>query len=120
MSFSRMDEKEKQQALEEEQARLQALKVTDFWQVTSTLGGQSKCCSSKKHQQVRSLELPPFLIPLPWFELLSPATKSFMRQDLWAGHFLIYGPYIQYCYVDYTFFLFYSSGFYVNFVIRDE
>uniref|UniRef100_A0A671VUL2 Phosphatidylinositol-binding clathrin assembly protein n=1 Tax=Sparus aurata TaxID=8175 RepID=A0A671VUL2_SPAAU len=30
MSFSRMDEKEKQQALEEEQARLQALKVTDF------------------------------------------------------------------------------------------
>lgn len=28
MSFSRMDEKEKQQALEEEQARLQALKVT--------------------------------------------------------------------------------------------
>lgn len=27
MSFSRMDEKEKQQALEEEQARLQALKV---------------------------------------------------------------------------------------------
>lgn len=29
MSFSRMDEKEKQQALEEEQARLQALKVTD-------------------------------------------------------------------------------------------
>uniref|UniRef100_A0A671VUC0 Phosphatidylinositol-binding clathrin assembly protein n=1 Tax=Sparus aurata TaxID=8175 RepID=A0A671VUC0_SPAAU len=32
MSFSRMDEKEKQQALEEEQARLQALKVTDFGQ----------------------------------------------------------------------------------------
>lgn len=33
MSFSRMDEKEKQQALEEEQARLQALKVRDlfFW-----------------------------------------------------------------------------------------
>uniref|UniRef100_A0AAX7VYJ5 Phosphatidylinositol-binding clathrin assembly protein n=1 Tax=Astatotilapia calliptera TaxID=8154 RepID=A0AAX7VYJ5_ASTCA len=30
MSFSRMDEKEKQQALEEEQARLQALKVTNF------------------------------------------------------------------------------------------
>uniref|UniRef100_A0A669BBT0 Phosphatidylinositol-binding clathrin assembly protein n=1 Tax=Oreochromis niloticus TaxID=8128 RepID=A0A669BBT0_ORENI len=30
MSFSRMDEKEKQQALEEEQARLQALKVTHF------------------------------------------------------------------------------------------
>uniref|UniRef100_A0A7N6BBV5 Phosphatidylinositol-binding clathrin assembly protein n=1 Tax=Anabas testudineus TaxID=64144 RepID=A0A7N6BBV5_ANATE len=30
MSFSRMDEKEKQQALEEEQARLQALKVTEF------------------------------------------------------------------------------------------
>uniref|UniRef100_A0A7N6A956 Phosphatidylinositol-binding clathrin assembly protein n=1 Tax=Anabas testudineus TaxID=64144 RepID=A0A7N6A956_ANATE len=29
MSFSRMDEKEKQQALEEEQARLQALKVTE-------------------------------------------------------------------------------------------
>ena len=28
ISFSRMDEKEKQQALEEEQARLQALKVT--------------------------------------------------------------------------------------------
>lgn len=31
MSFSRMDEKEKQQALEEEQARLQALKVTAFF-----------------------------------------------------------------------------------------
>lgn len=31
MSFSRMDEKEKQQALEEEQARLQALKVRDFF-----------------------------------------------------------------------------------------
>uniref|UniRef100_A0A8C6KXK8 Phosphatidylinositol-binding clathrin assembly protein n=1 Tax=Nothobranchius furzeri TaxID=105023 RepID=A0A8C6KXK8_NOTFU len=30
MSFSRMDEKEKQQALEEEQARLHALKVTGF------------------------------------------------------------------------------------------
>lgn len=33
MSFSRMDEKEKQQALEEEQARLQALKVLYFLQV---------------------------------------------------------------------------------------
>lgn len=33
MSFSRMDEKEKQQALEEEQARLQALKVLYFSQV---------------------------------------------------------------------------------------
>lgn len=31
MSFSRMDEKEKQQALEEEQARLQALKVTGLF-----------------------------------------------------------------------------------------
>lgn len=31
MSFSRMDEKEKQQALEEEQARLQALKVLYFY-----------------------------------------------------------------------------------------
>lgn len=31
MSFSRMDEKEKQQALEEEQARLQALKVLFFF-----------------------------------------------------------------------------------------
>lgn len=30
MSFSRMDEKEKQQALEEEQVRLQALKVGCF------------------------------------------------------------------------------------------
>lgn len=29
LSFSKMDEKEKQQALEEEQSRLQALKVTD-------------------------------------------------------------------------------------------
>lgn len=33
MSFSRMDEKEKQQALEEEQARLQALKVLYFLQL---------------------------------------------------------------------------------------
>lgn len=42
MSFSRMDEKEKQQALEEEQARLQALKVPDFvllHQITSESGG---------------------------------------------------------------------------------
>lgn len=37
MSFSRMDEKEKQQALEEEQARLQALKVTDFYFFKSAL-----------------------------------------------------------------------------------
>uniref|UniRef100_A0AAY4D2H7 Phosphatidylinositol-binding clathrin assembly protein n=1 Tax=Denticeps clupeoides TaxID=299321 RepID=A0AAY4D2H7_9TELE len=34
MSFSRMDEKEKQQALEEEQARLQALKVGDLLKPT--------------------------------------------------------------------------------------
>lgn len=37
-----MDEKEKQQALEEEQARLQALKVTDFFDVTSESGGQTE------------------------------------------------------------------------------
>uniref|UniRef100_A0A8C4ZXE9 Si:ch211-200p22.4 n=1 Tax=Gadus morhua TaxID=8049 RepID=A0A8C4ZXE9_GADMO len=37
MSFSRMDEKEKQQALEEEQARLQALKVTTHPHPTALL-----------------------------------------------------------------------------------
>lgn len=57
MSFSRMDEKEKQQALEEEQARLQALKVTDFlllYQITSDSGGQTECWSSRNAGSRRS------------------------------------------------------------------
>uniref|UniRef100_A0A672IH00 Phosphatidylinositol-binding clathrin assembly protein n=1 Tax=Salarias fasciatus TaxID=181472 RepID=A0A672IH00_SALFA len=58
MSFSRMDEKEKQQALEEEQARLQALKVRPFsWKrgrfalpvlkgSSSAAGDQSEECAA--------------------------------------------------------------------------
>lgn len=66
MSFSRMDEKEKQQALEEEQARLQALKVTDFvllHQITSESGGQVQCCSSRNAGSSisNSYCCPPFL-----------------------------------------------------------
>uniref|UniRef100_A0AAQ5ZYI6 Phosphatidylinositol-binding clathrin assembly protein n=1 Tax=Amphiprion ocellaris TaxID=80972 RepID=A0AAQ5ZYI6_AMPOC len=60
MSFSRMDEKEKQQALEEEQARLQALKVTHFshlGQIASE--SQVQSCGGGKASSGRSGNLPP-------------------------------------------------------------
>uniref|UniRef100_A0A3Q3LSX6 Phosphatidylinositol-binding clathrin assembly protein n=1 Tax=Mastacembelus armatus TaxID=205130 RepID=A0A3Q3LSX6_9TELE len=49
--FFRMDEKEKQQALEEEQARLQALKVSHIillYHMISESGGQTQCYKSRK------------------------------------------------------------------------
>lgn len=61
MSFSRMDEKEKQQALEEEQARLQALKVGSFLFDKSPLHHQvvPSAVAVGREQQVRSLARPP-------------------------------------------------------------
>lgn len=54
ISFSRMDEKEKQQALEEEQARLQALKVTS--PLFIYLFGTGR----RNSHQIREARLPPF------------------------------------------------------------
>uniref|UniRef100_A0AAQ5XTW3 Phosphatidylinositol-binding clathrin assembly protein n=1 Tax=Amphiprion ocellaris TaxID=80972 RepID=A0AAQ5XTW3_AMPOC len=75
MSFSRMDEKEKQQALEEEQARLQALKVTHFshlGQIASE--SQVQSCGGGKASSGRSGNLPPSFLQLIYTcELISPS-----------------------------------------------
>lgn len=56
ISFSRMDEKEKQQALEEEQARLQALKVTSPLFILPKLSETGR----RNSYQIRESRWPPF------------------------------------------------------------
>uniref|UniRef100_A0A669E4V9 Phosphatidylinositol-binding clathrin assembly protein n=1 Tax=Oreochromis niloticus TaxID=8128 RepID=A0A669E4V9_ORENI len=73
MSFSRMDEKEKQQALEEEQARLQALKVTHFILFGQIVSGSKRALDLA----FRSVFLParmPLLAAIPIKNAVFPYT----------------------------------------------